>query len=253
MACAAAENFVDEIYGNDVKLNDPNFQKLLEKFAVTKERIASYARQKLPSVNGVGDAYLLAVCDLDVDRYYTDPCPTAFGCVVLFLEQRKEERDLTLDEARSIVADDIMAERRRANFIDGVRQLHAEISSALAAGDDVSAILRARGIPNDSYAEITLANAAAKGVRVPYVHALNALGRSEFLGVFSFDERRNEVLLLAVTKRDVPAPDSFSLESRRSVAAKFMERSRASLLEDFFCGSATPVRRELEKLWIKKP
>jgi hypothetical protein len=79
------------------------------------------------------------------------------------------------------------------------------------------------------------------------------LGKSERLKIFPWAPDRNEALLLVVTGKEIPAPDSFSTEMRWPVEERLRQENDRTFMEEFFAGDDTPVFKELEKLWLKKP
>ncbi|MDR3274294.1 MAG: SurA N-terminal domain-containing protein [Puniceicoccales bacterium] len=133
-----ADEFVSELYGNDIGLNSKEWQDLLSKFGVTKEKVAAYSRLKLPEVNGVPEAALLSVCNMDSSRYYSDPFVTDFGAAVLIVEGRKEAYILPFSEAKQYVEQDVREEKRKNKFktlVEEIEKFFRETTQANAPTD----------------------------------------------------------------------------------------------------------------------
>jgi hypothetical protein len=58
-------------------------------------------------VNGIAFAYLLNLYDLERDTDYTNPCPATFECVFVFLEDKRDARELSLTEAKRAIEEDM--------------------------------------------------------------------------------------------------------------------------------------------------
>lgn len=129
MAYADADSLVRELYDGNIALNSDEFKAALEKKNVSKEIVALYSKKKLPSVNGVGSTYLTAVCDLDETRYYTDPCLASFGYIVLFRESKKDERELTMEEARETIKDVLSKRKSREIFVEKLENIRLSLLS----------------------------------------------------------------------------------------------------------------------------
>jgi hypothetical protein len=208
MAYATAENFVGELYQNNVPLNGKEFEEILQKFGLKKEKIAAYSKKKLPSVNGVAATYLLNVCDLEGDRYYTDPCPATFGCVVLFLEGVKEARELTFDEAKPSIGEDIIREKKMAKFVNKIEQIRQEVIVALETGKDIAPIFKKSGIKYETFKGISLHNANENNVDELCRGAIASLRTNERLKLVALNEE--EVMMFAVLGRKIPGDETIS-------------------------------------------
>jgi hypothetical protein len=236
MACMAAENFVTELYRNDVRLNSDEFTKTLAKFGVKKENVALYSKKKLPNVNGIGAAHLLSVCDLEGGRYYTDQCPATFGSVVLLLESRKEERDLSVNEAAPTVKEEIIAERRVAEFENRVDRMRRELTVATESGGDAVGIFRKNGINCETYAGISVNNADEKDFDPLYRGIIAHMKQSERVKVTAVGD--DEALIFVVTGKKFQMADSVTNEKRSEVELALREFNRNFFLMDFFAARA---------------
>jgi hypothetical protein len=118
-----ADKFVTALYKGNIGLNSKEWQDLLSKFGVAKEKVATYSKLRSPKVDGVPEAALLSVCDMDSSRYYSDPFMTDFGAAVLIVEDRKEAHTLPLNEAKQIVEQDVREEKRKDQFKTLVKKI----------------------------------------------------------------------------------------------------------------------------------
>ncbi|MDR2628600.1 MAG: hypothetical protein LBC30_01235 [Puniceicoccales bacterium] len=239
MAYARAEDFVSELYKNDIKLNSQDFRNTLVKFEIEKEKIASYSKKKLPQVNGVAPTYLLNVCDLESDRYYTDPCPATFGCVVLFLEHRKDAKELSLIEAKQAIEEDILGERKLLKFTDKIENIRREVADSLASDKDLSKIFAKHDLKFDTFKGISIGNMEEKKVDQLYREALVSLKKSEHIKLMPVDD--DKVLMFAVVDRQFPTNDIFSKSRHREAESILKFFSKNFILTNFFDGQIAKV------------
>jgi hypothetical protein len=127
-ACQSADRFAGALYSGDVKLNSAEWQGLLSEFGVKKEKIAAYSKLKLPKVEGVSEAALIGVCDMDPSRYYSDPFTTDSGAAILIVEGRREACNLPLSEVKKSVKKDVYGEKKANLF----RSLAERIRNSVA-------------------------------------------------------------------------------------------------------------------------
>ncbi|MDR2432449.1 MAG: hypothetical protein LBD34_01725 [Puniceicoccales bacterium] len=241
MAYAQAEGFVDELYKNDIKLNSQAFKDTLANFEIEKEKIASYSKKKLPLVNGVAPTYLLNVCDLESGRYYTDPCPATFGCVVLFLERRKDAKELSLAEAKRTIGEDILRERKLLKFTNKIENIRREVVDSLASDKNLPEIFEKHGLKFDTFEGISIGNMEEKKVDQLYREALISLKKSEHIKLMPMDD--DKVLMFAVVDRKFPTNDIFS-ENRRTEAElilKFLNKN--FILANFFNDQVSKIAK----------
>ncbi|MDR0595835.1 MAG: peptidylprolyl isomerase [Puniceicoccales bacterium] len=125
-----ADEFVSELYRGNIKLNSEEWQNLISKFGVSKRKIAAYSKFKLPKVEGVSEAALIDVCDMDSSRYYSEPFATDFGAAVLIVEGRKEAHASTFDEAKKRVEKDMREEIKASQFKALVERIEAALGGA---------------------------------------------------------------------------------------------------------------------------
>ncbi|MDR2603606.1 MAG: hypothetical protein LBC11_03560 [Puniceicoccales bacterium] len=232
MAYAQAEDFVNKLYKNDIKLNSQEFKDTLANFEIEKEKIASYSKKKLPHVNGVAPTYLLNVCDLENGRYYTDPCPATFGCVVLFLEHRKDTKELSLAEAKRTIREDILRERRLLKFTDKIENIRREVVDSLESDKDLPKIFEKHGLKFDTFEGISIGNMEEKKVDQLYKEALVSLKKSEHIKLMPMDD--NKVLMFAVVDRKFPTNDFFSKNRRTEAESILKFLSKNFILTNFF-------------------
>ncbi|MDR2776933.1 MAG: hypothetical protein LBB17_02730 [Puniceicoccales bacterium] len=232
MAYARAEDFVSELYKNDIKLNGQEFGNTLAKFKIEKEKIASYSKEKLPQVNGVAPTYLLNVCDLESGRYYTDPCPATFGCVVLFLEHRKDAKELSMAEAKQAIEEDILRERKLLKFTDKIESIRHEAIDSLAFDKNLPKIFAKHDLKFDTFKGISIGNMEEKKVDQLYREALISLKRSEHIKLMPLDD--DEVLMFAVVDRKFPTNDIFSKQKREEAESILKFLSKNFILTNFF-------------------
>jgi hypothetical protein len=204
---ARAGDFVNELYQNKMKLTGKEFLELLEKFEIKKEKIACYSKNKLPNVNGVASTYPFKACDLDEDRHSTDPRPTTFGSVVLFLEQDKGAQELSLVEAKSVIRKDIQKERMLKKFSEKIKKIHLELVDGIFSDKNLHKIFDEHDLEFDSYKGISIGNAAEKGVDQLYVNAVMSLEKSEQIKLMPLGDAK--VLMFVVVKRKFPTNDFF--------------------------------------------
>ncbi|MDR1173179.1 MAG: hypothetical protein LBK24_00065 [Puniceicoccales bacterium] len=242
MAYARAEDFVSELYKNDIKLNSQEFRNTLAKFEIEKEKIASYSKKKLPHVNGVAPTYLLNVCDLENDRYYTDPCPATFGCVVLFLEHRKDAKELSLVEAKRTVEKDILRERKLLKFTDKIENIRREVVDSLTSDKDLPKIFAKHGLKFDAFKGISIGNMEEKEVDQLYREALMSLKRSEHIKLMPVDD--DKVLMFAVVDRKFPTNDIFSKDRRGEAESILKFLSQNFILANFFDDQVSKIGKK---------
>ena len=237
LACTAAEDFVATLYKEEIPLNSDKFFALLDKFDVTKEEVAAYSKKKLPTVNGVNAAYLLAACDLTEDRYFSDAYPTTFGSVVLILEKTKQEHYLTLDEARSAIRNDIIKAYKAEHFTEKVNKICDEVALAMENETSPARVFNAHKVGFDTFVGYSIANAEEKKLDPLYINALLALKSDEKTKKIVVNAE--DVKLLAITKKNLPLE---MLESRPALLAirqQLEQADRASLLAEFFIEQCT--------------
>ncbi|MDR0693426.1 MAG: hypothetical protein LBF49_02550 [Puniceicoccales bacterium] len=239
MAYVQAEDFVNELYKNDIKLNSQTFGDTLAKFEIEKEKIASYSKKKLPHVNGVAPTYLLNVCDLESGRYYTDPCPATFGCVVLFLEQRKDTRELSLAEAKRTIGEDILRERKLLKFTDRIENIRREVVDSLVSDKNLPEIFAKHGIKFDTFEGISIGNMKEKKVDQLYREALVSLKNSEHIKLMPVDD--DKVLMFAVVDKKFPTNDIFSENRHRETESILKSLSKNFILANFFNDQVSKV------------
>ncbi|MDR1413409.1 MAG: SurA N-terminal domain-containing protein [Puniceicoccales bacterium] len=237
MAYVTAENFAGELYENNVPLNSEEFERILQKFALKKEKIAVYSKKKLPSVNGIAATYLRNVCDLESDRYYTDPCPATFGCVILFLEGTRESRELTFDEAKPSIRDDIIQEKKMAKFANKIEQIRQEVVATIGSGKDIYAMLRKNDVKHETFKGISLRNADANNLDGLYKSAIASLGSGERIKLMALSDEEVLMFVIVETKKPeagtVPGKQFFEAESllksfnRNFVLFNFFENQAA--------------------------
>ncbi|MDR0742247.1 MAG: hypothetical protein LBE98_02170 [Puniceicoccales bacterium] len=232
MAYVQAEDFVGELYKNDIKLNSQEFRDALAKFTIEKEKIASYSKKKLPHVNGVAPTYLLNVCDLGSDRYYTDPCPATFGCVVLFLEYRKDAKELSLAEAKGAIEEDILRERKLLKFTDKIENIRREVVDSLTSDKNLPKVFAKHDLKFDTFKGISIGNMEEKKVDRLYREALMSLKRSEHIKLMPVDD--DKVLMFTVVDRKFPTNDIFSKSKHREAESILKFLSKNFTLTNFF-------------------
>ncbi|MDR1528668.1 MAG: hypothetical protein LBS22_03755 [Puniceicoccales bacterium] len=232
MAYARAEDFVGELYKNDIKLNSQEFRNMLAKFEIEKEKIASYSKKKLPHVNGVAPTYLLNVCDLESGRYYTDPCPATFGCVVLLLEHREDARDLSLAEAKQTIGEDILRERKLLKFTDKIENIRREVVDGLASDKNLPEIFAKYDLKFDTFEGVSMENMEGKKVDQLYREAIASLKRSELIKLMPVDD--DKVLMFAVVHRKFPTNDIFSKNRHGEAKSILKFLSKNFILTNFF-------------------
>jgi hypothetical protein len=242
MAYAQAENFVDELYRNDIKLNGQTFRETLAKFDIEKEKIASYSKRKLPSVNGIASTYLLKVCDLEGDRYYTDPCPATFGCVVLFLEHKKDAKELSLTEAKGAIKEDILNERKLLKFTDKIEHVRREVVDSLETDKNLPKVFTGHNLEFDTFERISISNMDEKKVDQLYKEALISLKKSERIKLMPMDD--DKVLMFVVADRKFPTNDIFSNEKRTEAASILKSLSRNFILTSFFDSQVVQIVKQ---------
>ncbi|MDR2778718.1 MAG: peptidyl-prolyl cis-trans isomerase [Puniceicoccales bacterium] len=240
IAYSKAEDFVNELYQNGVTLNSQAFKDILAKFAIEKEKIVPYSKKKLPNVNGIASTYLLEVCDLEGDRYYTDPCPATFGCVVLLLEHRKGAKELSLAEAKQAIGEDIIRERKLSKFTDKVENIRREVVDSLATDKNLPKIFTKHDLEFDTFEGISIGNMEEKQIDHLYMEALMSLKRSEHIKLMPIDD--DKVLMFVVVDRKFPTNDIFSQAKRTEAASILKFLSKNFILTNFFDNQAARIK-----------
>ncbi|MDR2721005.1 MAG: peptidyl-prolyl cis-trans isomerase [Puniceicoccales bacterium] len=134
LAGQSADEFVGKLYGSDVKLNSEEWQDLLFKFEVKKEKVAAYSKFKLPTVEGVPEVALISVCDMDPSRYYSDPFVTDFGAAVLIVEGRRGTRNLPFGEVKEDVKKDVYREKKANLFGSFTERVKNSVAGTTQSG-----------------------------------------------------------------------------------------------------------------------
>lgn len=192
LSAAAADNFVHDLYDDNVSLNSDSFNELLKKYNTQKEPVALYSRKKLPVVNGVNSRDLLMACNLDDERYFSDPCQTTFGACVLILEGKKPSRTLNLQEATPAIRELLTYNKKQQQFADHIESLRKRVQNG-----DIENVCKEDGITCESFQNISLAHFADQEIDPLYVRALASLNKNDKIRIMALND--DEVLLFCVT------------------------------------------------------
>jgi hypothetical protein len=130
----------------------------LTKFDIEKEKIASYFKKKLSSVNGTGSTCLLNKCDLEGDRYYTHACAATFRCVILFLEYKRDIKELSLTEAKYFVEEDIRKERKLLKFPDKTQHIQRGVVDSFEIDKALPNVFTKHNLEFDTFERISISN-----------------------------------------------------------------------------------------------
>jgi peptidyl-prolyl cis-trans isomerase D len=233
VAYAAAESFVDDLYKNDVKLSGEEFARMLEKFGTKVEKLEPFSREGLPNVDGFNGAYFLDICNLSDDRYYTGPYPAAFGCAVLFFEGKEDARKLTIDEARSMVVDDVIRKRKVDKFTAKVEEIRKKVVVAIESGTNIADILSEDGVSVEEFHGVSIENAREKGTDYLYTMAIQSIGETEKIKLLALSDE--EVLMFVVMGKNIPPDSAFAGSEKYENAEKLLkEHNKSVVLHDFF-------------------
>jgi hypothetical protein len=202
LAGQSADKFAGELYGGDIKLNSKEWQDMLSRFEVEKEKIAAYSKLKLPSVEGVPEVALMGVCDMDSSRYYSDPFATDFGAAVLIVEGRKEAHNLPFDEVRKNVKKDVRREKRANLFKALVERIKGSVVGTTQS--DVSDNFAKFGLTPQFFEGISFGNDASK-LDYNYWGSLSSMADSE--RVCSVQTEKGAALIVALDRRTPPYAD----------------------------------------------
>ncbi|MDE6432298.1 MAG: hypothetical protein K2L13_02780, partial [Opitutales bacterium] len=200
LANEKADLFVCELYNKDIKLNSDEFQHLLDKFEVSKEKVAAYSRLKLPVVPGVSESALFGVFNLDDSRYYSDAFSTDSGAAVLLVEGRKKSRILSFDEAKSYVKNDIIESKKSAHFKDVVDDLRSALSQ-LSSEKQMIGKLREYDIECNKYENISLSK-DPNAISPEYWEALGDIPINGKVGVAR--RGKEDVSFVIILNRNTP-------------------------------------------------
>lgn len=202
-----ADEFSCALYDKDIKLNSDQFKELLNKFDVTKEKVAAYSKLKLPVVTGVPEAAFLEICDIDSSRYYSDPFLTDFGAAILLIEGRKNSRILTFEEARSYIEKDVYEKKKREHFDSFVENLKLELSK-IKSESGISTKLSEYGMTHEVYQNISL---SVDPNKIPnnYWNILSSLPSEENVGLVQNENNMSFIILLK--KETPPVEDMLKL------------------------------------------
>lgn len=192
LSAVAADNFVHDLYDDNVLLNSDSFNELLKKYNTQKEPVALYSRKKLPVVNGVNPRDLLMACNLDDERYFSDPCQTTFGACVLILEGKKPSRTLNLQEATSAIRELLSHNKKQQQFADHIEHLRQRVQNG-----DIENVCKEDGITRESFQNISLAHVAEQEIDPLYIRALASLNKNDKIRIMALND--DEVLLFCVT------------------------------------------------------
>ncbi|MDR2435766.1 MAG: SurA N-terminal domain-containing protein [Puniceicoccales bacterium] len=239
LACQSADKFAGALYSGDVKLNSAEWQDLMSKFEVKKEKIAAYSRLKLPKVEGVSEAALIGVCDMDPSRYYSDPFATDFGAAILIVEGRKEARNLPLGEVKKSVKKDVHREKKANLFRSLVERIKDSVAGTTQS--DVS----------DNFAKFKLLPQFFHGVSLSkdadkfggnYWQALSLMGEGERV---CFVQTKNGVAFIVVLDRRTPSYDDMKAQDNGEIEGKLRAFDRDFCFSEY---SSWLVNRELSKI-----
>lgn len=198
LAGQSADEFAGALYGGDVKLNSNEWQNLLTKFGIEKEKIAAYSKLKLPKVEGIPEAALIAVCDMDPSRYYSDPFMADFGAAILIVEGRREPHLSAFDEVRECVERDVREEKRKNQFNSLVERM--EKSLAGAAGEDVPSNFAKFGLTPQFFKGISI-DRDGGNMDGKILRALSSMGSDERVHSEQID---GSVVFTVVLNRQTP-------------------------------------------------
>ncbi len=240
LANKQADEFVYSLYNNDIQLNTEQFNELLNKFGLVKEKVAVYSKLKLPIVVGVPESALLEVCDLDAARYYSDPFLTDFGAAVLLIEGRKDARILSFNEARAYIEKDVFEEKKHERFESFIKDLKQEISENLSE-EQVFNKFRAYKVEYKKYENISL-SVDPNVVSLDIWGAINNISSDENVGLM---QNEKNVSFIVVLRRDTPEMDEM-IKLNNGVIKNNLLRSNREF--EFVEYATDLVRRELAKL-----
>jgi hypothetical protein len=226
-AMQMADEFAGALYGGDVELNSDEWHGLLSKFGVKKEKVAAYSKLKLPSVDGIPEAALIEVCDMDSARYYSDPFVADFGAAVLIVEGRRASRILPFAKARARVESDVRGAARRAQFADMAERLRVSLSDATRA--DVSKRFAEFGLVPEFFTKISLSNSGEKLANV-YWDAIWDMGKDECVCRV---EMVDDVAFLVVLERNPPDYATVPAVNRGDIENRLREFDRDFCLAEY--------------------
>lgn len=192
MSAVTADNFIRELYDDNISLNSDSFNELLKKYNTQKEHVALYSRKKLPVVNGVNPRDLLMACNLDDERYFSDPCQTTFGACVLILEGKKPSRTLNIQEATPAIKELLAHDKKQQQFADHIEYLRQRVQNG-----DIENVCKEDGITHESFQNISLSNVAEQEIDTLYIRALASLNKNDKIRIMALND--DEVLLFCVT------------------------------------------------------
>lgn len=227
MAYADADSLVRELYDGNIALNSDEFKAALKKKNVNKENVALYSKKKLPSVNGISSTYLTSVCDLDETRYYTDPCPASFGYVVLFREGKKDECELTMEEARDTIKEVLSKRKSREIFVKKLENIRLNLLSKSCEDTSKEFDLQCENFP-----DISFANSEEKEINQMYLSAIGSLREEGEVAIYPMDE--NEVLMLKLLKKKGCILEKIPADDLRKTKDIMIAGNKEYFLMDFF-------------------
>lgn len=141
----AAQDFALTLYRNDVQLNTPEFQELLDKSNLELLKIPPYTAEEV-SNNLLPAELLESAFKLNEKRYFSDAYKIENGFGILILSGRLPPEIPAYETVVDAVKADYSAEEKRRLFNEKGKSLKSELSALMDAGTEFTTAAEALGL-----------------------------------------------------------------------------------------------------------
>jgi peptidyl-prolyl cis-trans isomerase D len=192
-----------------------DFKQVAEKFQLPIHSTSEFpAAAPDPQLNG--DSKLgAAAFHLSAQEPMSDPVQVADGFYVLHLAGITDARPLTLEEAKSQIAETIKATRSRELLLTKGNEIVQQLREALGSGQPLDAAIQKAGLKVDKLPPFSLIDDTAKSPQdeSPDLNMVkNAVADLESGGVSDVFPSQNGAAIAILEKREPPEPSKYAVE-----------------------------------------
>lgn len=141
----AAQDFALALYRNDIRLNTPEFQQLLDKQNLEITEIAPYTAEEARS-SQLSAEMLKSAFALNEKRYFSDAYELTDGFGVLLFSNRIPPELPAYETVKEAVKADFIAEEKRRLFNARGKEIESELSALLAAETEFNSAAETLGL-----------------------------------------------------------------------------------------------------------
>lgn len=207
LAEESSEKFSLEIWENEIRRDDPEFQDILAVYSVDTEELEPFARNRMPNHSRIDRQLLnsMWIYASGGTRYFSDIGQlSSGGAVVLIFQELIPERLPPFEEVANFVESDWKSENRRRLFSDHGRAMRSLLQQELAEGRSFVEAAEDLGLSIESFEPFT-------GTDIPEMLQRNAAwAQSRYLSegaVSRMNLDANNGTFIYMRGKDSPAVD----------------------------------------------